>query len=347
MRHGEDSSDCCTGIKRPTSGCPSGRSSAMCNEGCAHECSRDVLSVSSRSKRRTNSDSWQPRSRRATAARYHTGRDRGSGVSTASSATSSRSRTPSNTTSAARCRAAPQRRSRARRHRVRADHCPVTSRIRTLIDLGAVARPWLVSRALEHVAFARAHHRSSGSRHALDGRRTPGPVRSGSLAEGARRPSASVRGKRLRRPRSCWPHGAPRRTAGPSRCFTQLITRTAATPSKSISLYPGARCSSSKCDGYGPHTRARSLRGGSSAARTCSSTPATWSRRYSAARVMRRSHVVAAGDRGGPQRASHPAELSREDRQVCRLTRLRTRSGVRVAGGGEDAVAGGEVLVDR
>ena len=88
------------------------------------------------------------------------------------------------------------------------------------------------------------------------------------------------------------------------------LSPSATTRSRSTSSIP-PRCSSSKCDGYGPHTQPEAFE--EDRRRQNLLIDAGYMvRRYSAARVMRRCARRRGRDRGGPQSASNPAELSRE-----------------------------------
>ena len=177
---------------------------------------------------------------------------------------------------------------------------PVTSRIRTLIDLGAVARPWLVSRALEQwlregqVTVRRFATRSTSS-HVGAG---PGAgVLRKVLDDRVLRFEASDSHAEVVLAYALQAHGGP--PAAVSRVDRPR-------PRHLRGRFPlPRRDARRRVDGYGPHTQPEVFRGGSPPAE-----PPHRRRLHGPSLQRSTSHAPLAHhhgrDRGGPQRASHP-----------------------------------------
>ena len=128
----------------------------MCNAGCAHDVQPDVLPVP-RVRRDARTDgSWQPRSRRATAARHRTGlRPPDLGCRRLPVRARRDHPAPSNTTYGCAMSCCTAASISCTTTSSTSEPLPITSRIRTLIDLGAVARPWRSSLGRSSSGFAR------------------------------------------------------------------------------------------------------------------------------------------------------------------------------------------------
>ena len=188
---------------------------------------------------------------------------------------------------------------------------PVTSRIRTLIDLGAVARPWLVSRALEQW-LREGHVTVRQVRDGLDvvarrGRSGAGVLRK-VLDERVLRLEASDSHAEVVLAQALREHG------GPQPLFHELITIGHDTFEVDF-LYP-AEMLVVEVDGYGPHTQPEVFE--EDRRRQNLLIDAGYMvRRYSAARAMRRSHVVAAEiEEVRRERATPPNSVAKTVRSV-------------------------------
>jgi very-short-patch-repair endonuclease len=188
---------------------------------------------------------------------------------------------------------------------------PITSRTRTLIDLGAVARPWLVSRTLEQ--WLREGHITVPQ--VRDGLEVV--ARRGRSGAGVLRKVLDERVLRLEPSDS---HAevvlaeALRRQGGPQPVFHQLINIGHDTFEVDF-LYP-AEMLVVEVDGYGPHTQPESFEE-DRRRQNLLTDAGHMVRRYSAARVMRRSHVIAAEiEEARRARASLPNSVAPTVRSV-------------------------------
>jgi very-short-patch-repair endonuclease len=188
---------------------------------------------------------------------------------------------------------------------------PVTSRPRTLIDLGAVARPWLVSRALEQW-LREGHITIPQVRTALDsvarrGRSGAGVLRK-ILDERVLELEASDSDAEVVLAEALRAHG------GPQPVFHHLINVGADTFEVDFA-YPDEMLVI-EVDGYGPHTDPARFEE-DVRRQNLLIDEGHMVRRYSAKRVMRRSHVIAAEiERTRQSRAAPTNSVARTVRSV-------------------------------